>query len=141
MAVWPGLGVNYKALQANWDADIAYFNSIGLKNIRPHMPGSPVPWNSATNSTWRTCAQYFHNAGFWVTWGTSSGVVTTSNWQSLHDSVVAEAQYLQQQGIVIDEFEIGNEYEGSIRMSITSITQSGGTATVTCSKAHGFITG
>ena len=141
MAVWPGLGVNYKAAQVNWDADIAYFNSIGLKNIRPHMPGSPQPWNSTTNALWRTCAQHFHDAGFWVTWGTSQSPITASNWQALHDSIVAEAQYLQQQGIVVDEYEIGNEYEGGIHISLNSLTQTGGLATATASKAHGFQTG
>src|SRR5665213_698718 len=141
MAVWSGLGVNYKAAQANWDADIAYFNTIGLKNIRPHMPGSPIPWNSTTNTLWRTCAQYFHNAGFWVTWGTSQGTISASSWPALHDSIVAEATYLQQQGIVVDEFELGNEFEGAITVASSSLTQSGGVATYTGTKAHTFVTG
>jgi hypothetical protein len=141
MPVWSGLGVNYKAQQANWDADIAYFNSIGLRNIRPHMPGTPHPWNSSTNTTWRNCAQYFHNAGFWVTWGTSQSPITNNNWQAYHDSVVAEAQYLQQQGIVIDEFEIGNELEGAINKTVSTLAQSSGTATCTTTSNHGFVTG
>lgn len=147
MAVWQGFGVNYKAAQAHWDADIAYFRSIGLKYIRPHMPGTNIPWSVGTSDSngnhafWRACAQYFHNAGFWVTWGPSYSPITTSNWQSVHNTIVAEAQYLQQQGIVVDEFEVGNEYEGAVRLTITSLVQSAGLATAVVSKPHQFQTG
>lgn len=122
--IWKGLGVNYKALQANWDADIAYFNSIGLKYIRPNMAGCPVPWAQGTpatsgsfanvNAYWRLCAQYFASKGFQVTWGATSQAIhpiSSSNWQSYHDAVVAEATYLQSQGIALMDFELGNEGE------------------------------
>lgn len=142
MSVWNGLGVNYKAAQASWDKDITYFRSIGLRYIRPHMPATNIPWSAGVSNGngnyafWRTCAQYFHDAGFWVTWGPSYSPITTSNWQSVHDAVVSEASYLQQQNIAIDEFEVGNEYEGAIRLTITSLSQAGGTATAVVSKAH-----
>ncbi len=139
--VWPGLGVNYKASSANFAADTAYFQSIGLTNIRVHMPGTPTPWNSATNTVWRSAAQTMHANGFWVTWGTTTGTMNASLWNAYHDSVVAEALYLQQQGIVFDEYELGNELEGAINRAVTSITRSGSVATCTTTTPHLFQNG
>jgi hypothetical protein len=68
-------------------------------------------------------------------------VITEGNWQSHHDAIVAEAQYLQQQSIVIDEFQIGNEFEGALTSTITSLSQTAGTATVVTSGNHNFSDG
>jgi hypothetical protein len=123
--VWSGLGVNYKAAQANWDADIAYFNSIGLKNIRPHLPGIARPYNSATNATWRNCAKYFIDRGFWVTYGEVSGLsagqLTSTVWTQYHDAKVAEATYMQANGIFPASFELGNEEE--LKIDGSTVTQ------------------
>lgn len=149
MSVLSGFGINYKAVQANWASDIAYFNKIGITNIRPNINGTPVPWNSTSLATLRLCAQTFHNAGFWVTWGVSGiaasggSTLTSSNYQGFHDSVIAEVVYLQNQGIIIDEFELGNELEGmnAIQIVISSLSQKEGIATVTTQVNHNFITG
>jgi hypothetical protein len=133
----PGFGLNYKARQSNWDTDIAYFNAISLNVIRPHMPTFPDIWSAGTITQgsyafWRKCAQYFHNRGFWVTWGPSTLIsaggfgghgLNSTNWQLHHDFVVAEATYLQQQGIVIDEFCVGNELEAFIDGTTFTLTQ------------------
>lgn len=135
MPVFDGFGVNYKAKQSNWAADIAYFKSIGLKSIRPHMALIPMPWLAGTpqssgsvadiNAYWRLCAQTFANAGFWVTWGVCSGglTITDSNWPAYHDAVVAEAAYLQSQGIALGDFEIANESEQHVDNVTMTITQ------------------
>lgn len=135
MAVWNGLGVNYKAAQANWDKDIAYFKAIGLKYIRPHMPTVSYPWTIGTSdgvsnyAFWRYLAQYFTQAGFSVTWGPSmlSGVtqgnLTAALWSNYHDSCVAEASYLQSQGIILWDFEVGNEMELFVDGTTLTTTQ------------------
>jgi len=122
--VWSGLGVNYKGLQASWAQDADYFRSIGLKNIRPNMSWIPASWTATTSASqgnfsyWRACAAYFASQGFWVTWGPAglnnitAGTMTATNWQQYHDSVVAEAAYLQSQGITLGCFELGNEMDG-----------------------------
>lgn len=113
MAVWSGLGVNYKSL-AKVDQDIAFFNSIGLHYIRMHVPYAPVPWQSASLASWRNTAKQFHDAGFHVMWGFSSlgiGVSHTStNWPGYAASVVDEAEYCEAND-VCDLFIIGNELE------------------------------
>lgn len=116
--VWPGLGVNYKALAANYAADMAYFKSIGLQYIRTHIPGAGTTWSSSQNTEWRNCAQTWgadpaFKVSYGVTWGgLNGGVITAAAWQGFHDWVVSEAQYCWQQGIVLLDFEIGNEMEG-----------------------------
>lgn len=132
MSVYPGLGVNYKAAQANWAADIAYFNAIGLTGIRINLPAIPYPWAVGSTSPGglaydRNMAWYFMQQGFYVTWGlagllNNGGVtLTSSNWQNWHDIVVAEAQYCQQQGYIFSDFETGNELD--IAIDGTTITQ------------------
>jgi hypothetical protein len=136
MSVMPGFGVNYAAAEANWSKDASYFQSIGLSLVRPVMPKVSYPW--AIGSTgpggyafWRNCAEYFHNAGFWVTWGPSvlsgwangGGQANSTNWSNFHDSVVAEATYLQSNNIVIDDFSIGNELESCIDNSTLTYQQ------------------
>lgn len=141
MAVWSGLGVNYKAAQANWTADIAYFNSIGLNTIRPALyatpaagwaVGTPNPAGSVSdiNAYWRLCAQTFKTAGFYVTWGNAApeggsgaGLLTATRWTQFHDGVIAEATYLKNQGIVFDDFNIGNELEAFVDGSTITVSQ------------------
>src|SRR6185295_11909984 len=98
------------------------------------------------NTYWRNCADYFHKAGFWVTWGVSIAPIgKMAQWQAYHDAVITEATYLQQQGIVVDEFEIGNELEGTNALDMFipqgNLTQSNGLATCTTQKVHGYQTG
>lgn len=151
--VYPGLGLNYKALQANWNADIAYFNRIGLFNIRPNLAGITPPWAIGTpsptglainqNAYWRLCAQTFANAGFFVTWGMAGtlGTLTSSNYQAYHDTIISEASYIQSLGIILGDFEIGNERELQLTNTIKTLIQTGGTAMATTSSAHGFLNG
>lgn len=134
-----GFGVNYKASQANWAIDKAYFKKNKSPNtpfgIRVHMPGLPssginATWNSTAYKIWRDCAAYFAgDPDFYVTWGPSFGNITETNWQSIHNAVVAEATYCQSIGLQLDDFEVGNEYEGATSPHIDSITQTGGVAT------------
>lgn len=124
MSVWAGFGVNYNGTQSDWTKHLAYFKAIGATHIRPTMPQYGYPYDSTKNTLWRNCAQTFLNAGFYVTWGiTSSGAssLTSSTWPNYHDSVVAEAAYLQSQGIIFSDFELGNELDMSI--DGTTITQ------------------
>lgn len=130
-AVHPGFGVNYRNLQANWATDIAYFKSIGITGIRPALPYLPNPWaNAPPLSTgsyaqslayWRLCAQTFLNAGFYVTWGPAAitGVgspphMTASLFTAFSNGCIAEATYLQSQGIILGDFSIGNELENIV---------------------------
>lgn len=147
--VLSSLGVNYKAPQASWAADIAYFNSISLRNIRPNLTAVPIPWSAGdssvpgSNAFWRLCAQTFKAAGFFVTWGAGASDISASKWPSVHDALIDEATYLIDQGIAIDDFELGNEYEissGCIKTA-ASVTQTGGVATVVMQRIHNFQTG
>lgn len=130
------LGVNYKATEARWATDIAYFKAIGVTCIRIHMAALPTPWNSGGNSAtpgtyayWRRMADTMRRAGFWVTWGPSGlngitgGTMTATNWIQYHDTVVAEAAYLQSQGIVLDCFELGNEMESQADGTTLTVDQ------------------
>lgn len=64
MSCWSGLGVNYKSINpAKIAEDIAYFNSIGLRYIRPHITSHDDPTGI---TTWKTVAKIFHDAGFYV---------------------------------------------------------------------------
>lgn len=131
--VWSGLGVNYAAAQSSWPTDIAYFKTVGLRNIRIHLTSIPTPWTAGdpsvvnSNAYWRLCAQTFAAAGFSVTWGpnfpSSATPATSSNWQAYHDAVVAEATYLQSQGIVLSGFELGNELEAAADNSTITWSQ------------------
>lgn len=133
MSVFSGFGANYKAAQANWAADARYFKAIGLQNIRINLVQSANPWSAGSpningtaadiNAFWRSAAVFFASQGFYVTWGMSgitgmgsfgSGQLTATLYTALHDAVVAEATYLQQQGIALGDFELGNEWEGYI---------------------------
>jgi hypothetical protein len=138
MSVQTGFGVNYKALQANWANDQKYFNAIGLNNIRVDIAQIPQPWAAGTPSSggsyadvfayWRLCAQTFTSAGFYASWGvaapqTNNLPITSSNWSSYHDAVVAEATYLQAQNITIGDFSIGNELELQVDGTTMTTTQ------------------
>lgn len=117
------LCVNYKAAQANWDTDIAYFKSVGINGIRPNLPAIGYPWASGLPVSagnlayWRLMAQYFSQRGFFVVWGISGyngfngvGQLTLTRFNEYRQIVLGEAAYLQSQGISI-VFEIGNEME------------------------------
>lgn len=141
MSVYPGFGVNYKALQANWPADMAYFKSIKAPNaqfgIRPNMPGISSPWSISTPSPtgslanvtafWLELAQYFaSDPAFFVTWGpggVNNAGTTAANWQAYHDAVVACAAYLQSQSILLGDFELGNELENKVDGTTLTIAQ------------------
>jgi hypothetical protein len=120
----PILGCNYKSQQSNWATDIAYFKSIGLTGIRPNLDGisagwaPPGPMSAGSYEYWRLCAKTFAAAGFWVSWGPSgpnglSGQnLTLTMWNNYVTSVLADAAYMQSQGIVLAAYELGNELEG-----------------------------
>ena len=120
------LGCNYKALEANWAADATYFKSIGLTNIRPHLNSIPdnfTPPGSLSGTGyeyWRRCATFFARQGFWVSWGPSSpsgqsGLnLTEDTWQAFRLNVLADATYMQAQGIALGCYELGNEQEAHV---------------------------
>lgn len=149
--VYPGFGVNYKSAQANWAADMAFFNSIGLNDIRPNLIPFTIPWQIGDPSVpgsfayWRLCAQTFANAGFYVSWGPASlpgsVVLTSSSWVTYHDAFISEVTFLQSQGIALGQIELGNELEPKTQTSVTSLMQSSGLAQATTSAAHGLNTG
>lgn len=120
MAVWSGLGVNYKGVPANWAVDSDYFKSIGLKYIRLHLDPIIYPFNKDNTGMkyWRDAAIWWSNAGFLVNWGASAittaqtaGTLTATIWNDWHDAMVAEAAYCQSIGLKLFAFEIGNEAE------------------------------
>lgn len=141
MSVWPGLGVNYNGTSIS-SGHIPYFLANDLNYIRPFIPASVYPYNSSTNQTYRNIANTFLNNGFYVTWGVTHYInLTTSNWSNYHDSVIAEASYLQSQNIILSDFEIGNELELACTPTISILTQMLGTAIAITSVAHGFSNG
>lgn len=99
--------MNYKSL-TKISQDINYFNSIGVRSIRPHIPYYTD--SESTLTSWRNCAKAFHDAGFWVTYGLSAGSIGSSTWDALSAAILTEAELCQQSN-VCDDFEIGNEYE------------------------------
>lgn len=151
--MWTGLGVNYRGAQANWANDLAYFKSIKNPNakfpLRILAGTISIPWSAGTSdgngnfAFRRLCAQTFAaDSAFNVIYGLNVGTITTHNWQAAHDAIVAEATYLQAQGIAV-EFAVGNEYEGTfgIVFAVSSLTQTAGLATCVTQAAHGFQTG
>lgn len=120
-----GFGINYKADSPNWPADVAYFRANGITKIRPNLSSLPTPWVVGSSASggyafWRNLAAFLKAQGFFVNWGPSSlngittGTLTATNWTQYHDSVVAEATYLQAQGIFLDVFELGNEMDQAV---------------------------
>ena len=154
MSLVPGFGVNYKSAQANWATDMAYFKSI--KNpktpfgIRPNLTNGTLtdaPSDNGGNanlSYWFECAQFFAaDPDFFVTCGISGepGCLSSSLWSSYASGVIANAQYMQENNIVLGDYEIGNELENAISPQIYSLTQTSGTATCVLSVAHNFQNG
>jgi len=152
MSVYPGFGVNYKNVQANWAADRNYFNLIGLNSIRTNPTSLPVPWSAGNPASagsyayWRFCAQTFHNNGFWVASGPPNGGtlnnnnVTQNAWSAYETAVLSEAAYLVANDIVFDTFTFANEMAAA-RYNPLAITQSGGVATAVTSSQHNFTNG
>ncbi len=132
--VWSGLGVNYKSSQANWASDIAYFQSIGLTTIRPHLsnfpvgtytPGSEIAIEGSID-WWRNCAKTFLDAGFIVVHGPASSPTapfTSTVWTDYRAKVLQDAAYCQAQGMALDVYLIGNEIEGDIDNTTLTQTQ------------------
>lgn len=127
--MWNGLGVNYKAKQSEWESDAQYFKSVGMKNLRIHIPSTPTPWTKAQNTFWRDCANYFVARGFLVTAGISSpnsnatGNLTATRWSEYALSVIEEAKYLQANNIHLGAFCIGNELEAFVDGTTLTIPQ------------------
>lgn len=129
------LCVNYKSSQANWATDMAYFRSVGITAIRPHLPAVGYPWSNGLPTSpgnfawWRMMAQTWSAAGFTVVWGISgyngfntTGLLTAARWTEYATIILAEAAYLQAQGISII-FEIGNEMESMADGSTLTVDQ------------------
>jgi hypothetical protein len=112
MPVWPGFGVNYKSRNPVVIAqDIAYFKSIGLKNIRINIPAfANGTWSPATYATWRNVAKIFHDEGFDVLGGIAWGLVNPTEWPSFREHCILEAEYVASIN-AYDEFNMGNEME------------------------------
>lgn len=148
MTVWPCVGVNYKSRNvSNIAADISYFKSIGLDNIRAHLPsvnafwdaGSPV-WTPTVhgNNNWRTLAKQFHDEGFYTVWGltANNGHVMSNSWENYRNCILAEAAYCEANDVV-NEFQIGNELEHT-GLRLATLIRSGSTVTATTVVPHGF---
>lgn len=128
------LHINYKASELNWDSDIAYLKSVGVTGIRPHLPAISYPWTIGADTSgsfayWRRMAKYFSSKGFYVSWGIAGyngfngdKQLTATKWIEYRQIILAEAAYLQQQGIAIT-FEIGNELEPKVDGTTLSIPQ------------------
>lgn len=128
------LGVNYKALEANWAADAAYFKSVGVNCIRPNLPSVDSPWaigadTSGSYAYWRRMAKYFSDLGFYVTWGpanlasaSTSLSMSATEWTTYRTAVLAEAAYLQAQSYNIT-FELGNEMEDKADGTTLTVAQ------------------
>lgn len=132
--VYPEFGVNYNGLQAQWSSHIAFLQLVGVPNIRIHIPGP------SGYTFWRLMSQTFAQAGFWTTYGSTQGTITTSNWQAYHDAVISEATYCQANAICT-EFEVGNELDQSINYNFVSLSQTSGVATAVIAKGANFQTG
>lgn len=128
------LCVNYKAKEANWAADAAYFKSIGVTGIRPHLPAIGSPWADVPDSEgnlhwWRRCAKYFSDNGFYVIWGlagyngfNTAGTLTATRFAEYRNIVLGEAGRLRDLGMTID-FEIGNEMESTADGATLTVDQ------------------
>lgn len=125
MSVSTGFGVNYNDLGRISARDVAYWQAVSIVPVRPVMPSYVNPFVAATNAHWRSLCQTFLAAGRYVTWGLTKQVgqtLTSSNWSNYHDGIVAEASYLTSQGILLNDFEIGNELD--LAIDGTTVTQS-----------------
>lgn len=121
--VWSGLGINYYygVPQAQWDADIAYFRSLGINKLRIGQGVIDYPYTLDSLSG-LACAKYFKDAGFSVYSGIASlqGInasgspITATNMAQYMESVLAHVQYLQANNIIFDDFSVGNELENFI---------------------------
>lgn len=122
MSCWNGLGVNYKSVDPSVIAqDVAYFNSIGVHYIRPHIPSHD---NDSDISEWKAVAKAFHDSGFYVEWGVSLSYpdgVTSATWNAYATGVKAAALVCQNENIC-DEFGLGNEIELHHDESISDAT-------------------
>lgn len=163
MSVWPGFGGNYKALQAFWGTDRAYFKLITATGsqftLRPNLSALPIPWSAgiamSTGSQanvyayWRACAQYFaSDPDFWVASGpagpqglSSNQGLTQSLWNSYVTAVLSECQYLVNNGITFSTFTLGNELSFKRYTNMTSLSQSAGTATAVTQVPHNLANG
>lgn len=109
MNCWNGLGVNYKSVDPAVIAqDIAYFKSIGLRYIRPHIPA----YDASDLQAWRDVAKTFYDDGFfYVQWGISkSATLTSSNKATWLSAIDTEVEYVRTHNIC-HEFGLGNEEE------------------------------
>lgn len=116
--MWSGLGVNYGNVGANnivTTGDGAYLLSVGMKRIRMYIPDY-----TGDLAAFRAKEKLAKTLGFeYVIYGISSSAVTSANWATYHDAVVAEAIACEADGAVCDEFQIGNELELKNDGSIT----------------------
>lgn len=122
--VYPGFGLNYYPFVTNPDgtnsstpkstdalqSDIKLFKSWGVQNIRISVGVLNYPHNTHDLATQRAAAKLFVDAGFYVTAGTS-GVVGSPDTTAYNSVLSAEVALWISQGIIIGDFEIGNEIE------------------------------
>lgn len=131
-----GFGVNYPNARANWLNNIKDYLAWGVKYMRavghslpyPFVLGDPNVPDTLAESL--LCAQTFMEAGIYASWGPGGlsgargpGQLNSTNWINYHDSVVALAVYLQASGIVLGDFQLGNELESDIDNTTLTVAQ------------------
>jgi hypothetical protein len=126
------LGVNYKSAHANWATDAAYLKSVGVVAIRPNLSNIPTNFtppgsvSAGSYEYWRNCAIYFASQGFWVSWGSAGSTtapLTATAWTQYRTDILADAAYMQAQGIVLGAYELGNEMETHVDGTTLTQTQ------------------
>ena len=159
MSIWSGLGMNYGHQASSGgasyydfspggqvDTDLKLLQSWGVQWIRIAL----VVYNSAmalgTDKT-QQLALFCKSYGFKVMWGvTGFGTVRTN--QTDYAASFADgsgtplqvvASWAQANGV--DALTLGNENENQNAQNVTSLSQSGGTATATTGGAHGYVSG
>ena len=98
-----GFGVNYESI-TNADADITYFNSVGVNIVRIN-----IPWPNTSDFTdCLALSSKFYDAGFYVIFGCTQSISATYTWATY----ITEAKAAAAAAVgKCNEFNIGNELE------------------------------
>lgn len=115
MAVWSGLGVNYKGDITHAPQDAAYLYGLGINKVRIHIPNDG-------DTSFRAVAAHFKAQGFYTIYGITAGsTLTAANWNTYATSVIDEATYCEANAIC-DQFQIGNELHYKVDGSTLTTT-------------------
>lgn len=159
MSIWAGLGFNYGHQAASggpayYDLstsgqvaqDFALLKSWGVRWIRTALVAYNSNMASGTDAT-QQLALFAKSYGFNVLWGvTGLGTVRTNQTSyagSFVDGTNAPIRIISQwaQANGIDALTLGNENENQNAQTVGTLTQGGGTATVTTAGNHGYVSG